>query len=61
MTIPETYTTQEAAKLLKVNQRSIYRYIESGRLKAIKAQGAKQWTITEDALREFMGLAAEDE
>ncbi|MEI7498041.1 MAG: helix-turn-helix domain-containing protein [Candidatus Falkowbacteria bacterium] len=32
----EFYTTTEIAKMLKVHQRTVFRYIKSGKLKAVK-------------------------
>lgn len=50
----EYYTVQEAADLLKVTQRSVYRYIESGKLEATKT-AAGTWRITNRAILLFLG------
>ena len=44
-------TIKEVAKYLRVSERSVNRYIESGRLKASKIG---QWRIKESNLEEFL-------
>lgn len=54
--IPESlqiYTLQEVAEILKVNVRTIHRYLESGQLEAIK-MGGRQWRVTKEALERFL-------
>jgi len=41
------YTTQDVAKILKVHQRTIFRYIKSGKLKATKIG---QWRVKKEDL-----------
>jgi len=41
------YTTNEVAEILKVHKRTIFRYIESGKLKATKIG---QWRIKKEDL-----------
>lgn len=41
------YTTQEVADILKVHQRTTFRYIKSGKLKATKIG---QWRIKKEDL-----------
>lgn len=45
------YTTTEVASILKVTQRSIYKFLESGELRAFKLAG---WRIAEDDLQAFI-------
>jgi len=45
------YTTQEVANILKVHQRTVFRYIKSGKLKAVKIG---TWRIHEDDLRKLL-------
>ena len=45
-------TAEQAAQLLKVTRRSIYRYVESGKLKA-RRHGFRAYVINLDDLREF--------
>ena len=45
------YTLQEIAKLLRVSERSMYRYIHDGRLKAYKIG---YWKIKEQDLQSFI-------
>ncbi len=46
------YTIDEVAKTLKVTQRTIYNYIKSGTLKAIKI--GKHWRIRHEDLELFL-------
>ena len=39
----EFYTPQEAAKILKVSTRTVYEYLRSGRLKAVRV--GRPWLI----------------
>ena len=45
------YTIQEIADILKVSKKTIYRYIESGKLKATKIG---QWRIKEEDLNKLI-------
>lgn len=40
----KVYTVKEVAEMLKVSTKTIYRYIDSGKLKATKL--GKSWRIT---------------
>lgn len=46
------YTPQEIADSLKVDLRTVYRWIREGKLAALKA--GSQWRITETALESFL-------
>jgi excisionase family DNA binding protein len=46
------YTIEEIAIILKVTQRTIYNYIKSGQLKAIKI--GKYWRIKHDDFQSFI-------
>jgi excisionase family DNA binding protein len=46
------YTLPEIAEILKVSRKSVYRYIESGKLKASKATG--QWRIKQSDLDKLL-------
>ena len=50
--ISRLYTTAEVAKILQVTQRTIYEYIYSGKLKAVKI--GQYWRITEENLNAFI-------
>lgn len=50
------YTIEEIAEILKVTTRTVYNYIKSGSLKALKM--GKYWRVTEAALLEFIEDAA---
>ena len=58
MTDIKVYTTEEALEVLKVTQRTLYRYIKAGQLKAIKL--GREYRITEDALKGFLERGTED-
>ena len=45
------YTTNEVAEMLKVNKRTVFRYIKSGKLKATKIG---QWRIKKENLDRFI-------
>lgn len=46
------YTTKEVQDILKVTQRTMYRYIKAGKLKAIKL--GKTYRISQEALEAFL-------
>lgn len=46
------YTIEEISEILKVTPRTIYNYIKSGNLKAVKI--GKYWRVTDSALQEFI-------
>ncbi len=58
MTEIKVYTTEEALEVLKVTQRTLYRYIKAGQIKAIKL--GREYRITEDALKDFLERGTED-
>ena len=48
----QTYTLEEVSEVLKVTRSTIYNYIKSGNLKAVKM--GKYWRVSEDNLKEFI-------
>jgi len=52
MTEIKLYTPEEAAQLLKVTRRSIYTYLKSGKLEAVKIGNG--WRISQEALEKFL-------
>lgn len=58
MTELKVYTTTEALDILKVTQRTLYRYIKAGQIKAIKL--GREYRITEEALKDFLERGTED-
>lgn len=48
------YSIHEIEEILQVTQRTIYNWIKSGKLKAVKI--GKEWRVTEDALEDFLGM-----
>jgi len=51
-----TLTAKECADILNCSQRTVLRYIEDGRLRAVKRQG--RWNIRPDELKLFMASRA---
>ena len=47
-----TYTLTEIADILKVSQKTVYRYVRDGKIPATKV--GRQWRITEQALKEYL-------
>jgi excisionase family DNA binding protein len=47
------YTVSDAAKVLKVSQSTIRKYIRNGNLKAFKITPRGGWRIREDVLKSF--------
>lgn len=50
--LPKIYTLHEVEEILSVTQRTLYNWIDSGKLKAFKV--GRTWRVTEEALQEFM-------
>lgn len=57
MTDLKVYTIDEIVSLLQVTRRTVYNYIKSGKLKAVKI--GKYWRVTEKALEAFLNPADE--
>ncbi len=49
----EFYTPQEVAEILKVPRKTVYFWLQQGKLKGLKA--GDLWRITQSALDEFLG------
>lgn len=47
------YTLQEVAKILKVSERTLYRWIKDGKLKAHKV--GRNWRVKEEDLKKLKG------
>lgn len=59
--MPEFYTTQEVADMLKIREKKVRDYILEGRIKAIslngsteRKRGQRALRISEDALNQFL-------
>lgn len=50
--LPKIYTLREVEQILGVTQRTLYRWIDNGSLKAFKA--GRTWRVSEEALQEFI-------
>lgn len=48
----KVYTLTEVIDILKVTRKTLYAYIKSGKIKAIKI--GRNWRITDESLREFL-------
>lgn len=48
----EFYTLKEVAKMLRVSMTTIYRYVESGKLSAVKI--GNSYRVTDEDLRKFI-------
>lgn len=48
----EFYTLKEVAKMLRVSMTTIYRYVESGKLNAVKI--GNSYRVTDEDLRKFI-------
>ena len=48
----KVYTLNELVDILKVTKRTLYNYIDSGKLKAVKM--GKSWRVSEENLNEFL-------
>ena len=46
------YTPDEIAQALKITRRSVYTYIKTGKLPAVKI--GKEWRISKEALEKFL-------
>ncbi|MBD3329355.1 helix-turn-helix domain-containing protein [Candidatus Dojkabacteria bacterium] len=53
------YTLEEVAEMLKVTYMTVYRWIKSGQLEAVKA--GKQYRVSKKCLNEFIEKSAKDE
>ncbi len=49
----KVYTLEETAKILKVTYRTVYKYVQDGKLKATKI--GKFWRVTEKDLKKLLG------
>lgn len=54
----KVYTLNEIADLLHVTKRSLYSWIKSGRLKALKV--GREWRVTKESLEAFMAENTND-
>ena len=54
MTEEKLYTLQEVADFLKVTRQTIYNYVTSGKLKASKLAGGKEYRVKESDLKELL-------
>lgn len=51
---PNYYTVEEVMELFDVKRLTVYRWIKSGKLAAIKTPGGYEWRIPKDAVQAFM-------
>lgn len=53
----KVYKIDEVAEMLKVTRRTIYNYVKSNQLKAMKM--GREWRITHQAIEEFLKTGTE--
>lgn len=46
------YSLKEVEEILKVSQRTLYTYIKTGKLKAVKM--GKYWRVSHESLKDFI-------
>jgi excisionase family DNA binding protein len=62
---PRVYTVHEVAQILQMHEETVRSLLRAGRLKGIKLgphatlPGRFEWRVTDQALRQFLELAAE--
>ena len=52
----KVYTLAEVAEILQLTRRTIYTYVRTGRLRAVKL--GKTWRVTPEAIRELLANGA---
>lgn len=50
--IEKVYTLEEISDLIKITRRTLYDYVKTGKLKAVKI--GRTWRVTEKQLEEFL-------
>lgn len=55
----KVYTLTEVSQILQLTRRTLYNYIKTGKLKAVKI--GKYWRVTEAALQDFLTYGTEEE
>ena len=55
----KVYTLKEVAAILKVTRRTLYNYVSSGKLHAVKM--GKYWRVSEESLRDFISKGTSEE
>lgn len=54
----KVYTLEEIAELLHITRRTLYTYVKTGKLKAVKV--GKYWRVTEKNLEVFLAKGTEE-
>lgn len=54
----KVYTLDEVAEILQVTKRTLYNYLKTGKLHAIKV--GKYWRVTEGALQAFLSTGTDE-
>lgn len=55
----KVYTLDEIAEILQVTRRTLYSYVKSGKLEAVKI--GRYWRVKEDALKKFIDTGTQTE
>lgn len=51
------YTLSEVAEILHLTRRTVYSYVKSKKIKAVKI--GRQWRVSQEAMREFVDKGTE--
>lgn len=51
-TVKAYYSLQDVAKMLHISRQTLYKYVHSGKLEAVKI--GKQYRVTSDAIAQFI-------
>ena len=52
------YTLEEVSKIVMVTRRTLYKYINDGKLDAVKI--GREWRVSEDSLNDFLRAGTEN-
>lgn len=53
------YTLEEVSKIVMVTRRTLYKYINDGKLDAVKI--GREWRVSEDNLNDFLEAGTENQ
>ncbi|NCB25780.1 MAG: DNA-binding protein [Bacteroidia bacterium] len=53
----KVYTLSEVAEILHLTRRTVYSYVKSKKIKAVKI--GRQWRVSQEAMREFVDKGTE--
>ncbi len=53
--LPVYFTTEEVAQSLRVNERTVYEWLQSGQMEGVKA--GKYWRVSQEAFDRFLEIS----